>query len=221
MTWIKICGTTNLEDAQLAAEAGADALGFIFAPSARRIAPAAAAEIIPVLPSKVEKVGVFVNEPAGQLGEMVTTLGLTAVQLHGDETSEVVHAIEAAFGGDFRIIKALAAEAASGDSPLSDEFARPKRAFLLDNTGLGARGGTGEAFSWHDTALGVRKLSLRFNFIIAGGLTPENVSEAIRLFRPWGVDVVSGVESKPGKKDPGKLRAFIQAVREADTSYRI
>lgn len=221
MTWIKICGTTNLEDAQLAVEAGADALGFIFAPSARRIAPAVAAEIAPKLPSKVEKVGVFVNEPAGMLGETVTAVGLTAVQLHGDETSEVVEAIGATFGEDFRIIKALAPEAVSDDFPLSAEFARPTRAFLLDNTGLGARGGTGEAFSWHDMALGVRRMSLRFNFIIAGGLTPENVCEAVLLFRPYGVDVVSGVESRPGKKDPQKLRDFVQAVREADTSYHV
>ena len=223
MTWIKICGTTNLEDAQLAVDAGADALGFIFAPSPRQITPKAAAEIINELPSKIVKVGVFVNGMAEEMAGVATAVGLNSIQLHGFEGTDTLKAIEDAIGPELGIIRALPGDLLAGEFLLSESHTRPNRAVLLDNSRLDSSGGTGEPFEWETAARNVRVMSERFNFkfIIAGGLTSENVGEAIRIFRPWGVDVVSGVESKPGKKDPQKLRDFIRAVREADKSYHV
>jgi len=220
VTWIKICGTTNLEDAQLAAEAGADALGFIFAPSPRQIDRSRAKEIIRVLPKGIVRVGVFVNESLETMTQTVTEVGLNTIQVHGDRPPipTSLKAVEEALGHERGIIMAIPGEKLSGDFMLSGGFALPNRAVLLDNAAPDSSGGTGKRFDWSTVARNVRLMSDHFDlkFIIAGGLTPENVGEAIRLFRPWGVDVVSGVEAKPGKKDPKKLRAFIQAVRELD-----
>jgi len=215
MTWIKICGTTNLEDAQLAVEAGADALGFIFAPSPRRITPAQAAEIIRVLPPAVEKVGVFVNESAARLREVARETGITSIQLHGNESANFIDGIDLEIR--HRLIKTLAASVDLRNALSELRTANPVETILLDSSSLHQRGGTGQAFDWRSTAAIVAEHADR-RWIIAGGLTAENVGEAIRLFRPWGVDVVSGVEAKPGKKDPQKLHAFIRAVREADKS---
>ena len=219
MTWIKICGTTNLEDAQLAAAAGADALGFIFAPSPRQIDPATAAEIIRALPKGIVRVGVFVNESLATITQIVAEAGLNTVQIHGDgpPLPASLKAVEEVLGQECGIIRAIPGERLSGDFMFSESFALPNRAVLLDNARSDSSGGTGKSFDWSTVASNVRLMSDRFDlkFIIAGGLTPGNVGEAIRLFRPWGVDVVSGVEAKPGKKDPQKLRDFIQAVRDA------
>lgn len=214
MTWIKICGTTNLEDAQLAAEAGADALGFIFAPSPRRIDPAAAAKIIRALPPAIERVGVFVDESAQRVRTITAQTGLSGVQFHrGIESAKelktempALHVTE--------VLSVPELEESTGFS-VRDDARKWVDRFMFDNGG----GGTGRTFNWKDGVHIVRALSTAgkgIKIIIAGGLTPNNVGDAIRLFRPWGVDVVSGVEAKPGKKNPHKLRDFIQAVREAD-----
>jgi phosphoribosylanthranilate isomerase len=217
MVWVKICGTTNLEDAQAAVDAGADALGFIFAQSPRRISPAEAKRIIAALPGKVERVGVFVNQKSRIILETAEKAGLTAVQLHGDETLEFAHELRdgaRAAGLKLRIYKAVAMTSLPGDLDLSS----PKNlinAFLLDSGSWTKRGGTGKKFDWKQAAPMVRFMGRRFDLIIAGGLNPENVVKAVGLFRPWGVDVVSGVEREPGRKDHEKVREFVKAAKEA------
>jgi phosphoribosylanthranilate isomerase len=217
MVWVKICGTTNLEDAQAAVDAGADALGFIFAQSPRRISPAEAKRIIAALPRKVERVGVFVNQKSKIILETAEKAGLTAVQLHGDETLEFAHELRdgaRAAGLKLRIYKAVAMTSLPGDLDLFS----PKNlisAFLLDSGSWTKRGGTGKKFDWKQAAPMVRFMGRRFDLIIAGGLNPENVVKAVGLFRPWGVDVVSGVEREPGRKDHDKVREFVKAAKEA------
>ncbi|MGC2321521.1 MAG: phosphoribosylanthranilate isomerase [Terriglobales bacterium] len=219
MVWVKICGTTNLEGAQVAVDAGADALGFIFAQSPRRISPSEAKEIIAALPQKVETVGVFVNQKSEVILQTAKKAGLTGVQLHGDETLEFAHELRdgaRAAGIKLRIYKAVAMKRlTAGDLDLSS----PKNlisAFLLDSGSWTKRGGTGKKFDWEQAAPMVSFMSRRFDLIIAGGLNPENVAKAIGLFRPWGVDVVSGVEREPGKRDPEKVRAFVKAAKGVD-----
>ena len=210
MIWVKICGTTNLADAQAAVEAGADALGFIFAPSPRRISPRDAARMIRELPPAVEKIGVFVNQKPAIIRHTVAEAGLTGVQLHGDEDHELVNALP----GTVRVMKAIAVR--PGFEAELEAF--PRRApdlFLLDSGGATRRGGTGHAFEWEEAAPVVRLAARRFKLVIAGGLTPANVVAAIDQFRPFGVDVVSGVESEPGRKDHARLRAFISAAKSA------
>lgn len=216
MVWVKICGMTSLEDAQAAVDAGADALGFIFAQSPRRISPSEAKRIIAALPRKVERVGVFVNQRSKVILETAEKTGLTGVQLHGDETLEFAHELRDgahAAGLKLRVYKAVAMKRmAAGDLDLSS----PKNlisAYLLDSGSWTKRGGTGKKFDWKQAAPLVRFMGRRFDLIIAGGLNPENVVKAIGLFRPWGVDVSSGVEREPGKKDHGKVRAFVKAAK--------
>ena len=217
--WIKICGTTNVEDARSAVDAGADALGFIFAPSPRRIKPRDAARIISELPGAVEKIGVFVNQTPELIRATMEEAGLTGVQLHGDEDVEFARTLLKAVDGREqrpRIIKAL--PLAIGGSEKSVAFDAGAEevldALLLDSGADARRGGTGRQFDWQDAAPMVRFVARKFKIIVAGGLNPSNVTEAVRLFHPWGVDVVSGVEKEPGRKDPVKLREFIAAVRE-------
>ena len=219
MTWVKICGTTNLEDARAAAEAGADALGFVFAESPRRIEPEAAAKIVSELPVAVEKVGVFVSHSAQKIREIVEQVGLTAVQLHGDEKdlAEAGQILPWAEERGLRIIVAV-----SGLEGAGTGFKRPKpgahyrTALLVDSTTPSLRGGSGITWDWKQLAPFVEAIRGAVDVIVAGGLKPENVQEAIRVLHPWGVDVVSGVEREPGKKDPQKVREFIQAVRKAE-----
>ena len=219
MVWVKICGTTNLEDAQVALDAGADALGFIFAQSPRRISPSEAKRIIAALPRKVEMVGVFVNQKSKVILETAKKTGLTGVQLHGDETLEFARELRdgaRAAGIKLRVYKAIAMKRlAAGDLDLSS-FRNLISAYLLDSGSWTKRGGTGKKFDWKQAAPLVRFMSRRFDLIIAGGLNPENVVEAVRLFRPWGVDVVSGVEREPGKKDHQKVQAFVKAAKSVE-----
>ena len=214
MTWIKICGTTSLADAELSVSGGADALGFIFAESPRRIDLLLAAEIIDALPAQVEKIGVFVNETPTRVGRIATQLGLTGVQLQGDELAEQLGEFRQALG-DRRIIKTLQANRWLGSAQdLSADDLRPgPDAVLLDSGSAAQRGGTGLPFDWEKALPLARTIQSFVPLIVAGGLNPQNVGEALRLFYPWGVDVVSGVEREPGKKDEAKLRAFIAAVR--------
>jgi len=216
MTWVKICGITNLEDALTAVEAGADAVGFVFyEKSPRNITPEVAREIVNKLPADVEKVGVFVDLESGPIRETVLNAGLTAVQLHGPRSAEsVCRALESSADcvGVSKIILMVHGNALKDDLlfgvTISNLFA-----ILLDSRSEGATGGTGTAFDWNATSGAVQAMSSIFPVIVAGGLTPLNVSEAIRILKPWGVDVTSGVEAKPGKKDPDKVRAFTKAVR--------
>jgi len=221
MTWVKICGTTTLHDAQLSVAAGADALGFIFAPSPRRVDPKDAAGIVAALPRGIESIGVFVNETPVRVAEVVKQVGLSGVQLHGGETADEAVELRQALGG-CRIFKTFHA------NELADNFQLKLEAFLshlndidgilLDSGSNQQRGGTGVPFSWDETLPAAIAIRAKFPLIIAGGLTAENVGRAAELFQPWGIDVVSAVESAPGKKDETKLRDFIAAVRRAQLS---
>lgn len=223
MTWIKICGTTNLEDARAAVDAGADALGFIFAPSPRRIDPEAARNIGAELPPRFEKVGVFVNETAEHIREVAAYAGLTAVQLHGDESVAFARGLRegATLSADrarLRVFKAVAV--APGADGVLRSFAGSGAvdALLLDSAPRGAdaaRGGTGRSFDWGRAAVFVSGLASHPPLILAGGLSPDNVRIALQKLHPWGVDVCSGVECQPGRKDHDRLRAFVAAVRSA------
>jgi phosphoribosylanthranilate isomerase len=210
-TWIKICGTTSLEDALSSIEAGADALGFIFAPSKRRILPENAQKIIRGLPRDIERIGVFMNSSAEEIGSVVKAVELTGIQMHGEESPAAVYANLAPARRDtMRKIKTI--QVKPGYELGFDRYdGAPGEidAWLLDS---GA--GSGKTFDWkiRSKQLGGRQE----RFIVAGGLTPENVGAAMRAFKPWGVDVVTGVEREPGRKDPEKLKAFVAAVRRAE-----
>lgn len=207
MVRVKVCGITNLEDALVAAAAGADALGFNFWPSSpRHIEPPRAAEIIAHLPPFVSPVGVVVNEPRASVERLGRASGVSAVQLHGEESAEEVEALAAA---GFTVIKALRVGRGFRPQRLRDYPAAS--AFLLDADVKGRRGGTGQSFEWS----AARAASRYGRIVLAGGLTPENVADAIRQAQPWGVDVCTGVEKKPGVKDHARLRAFIRRAKEA------
>jgi phosphoribosylanthranilate isomerase len=211
-TWIKICGTTCLEDALHSMEAGADALGFIFAPSKRSIRPERAQEIIRSIPAKVERIGVFFDSGGQGIARTVHEVDLTGIQMHArrDFPPEVYEHLPLDRRDSLLKIKTVLVD---GNFTRSLEAAMAASDFV-DAWLLDSGAGSGKTFDW----LAARKqLADRpGKFIIAGGLTSDNVGEAIRVFKPWGVDVVSGVESAPGKKDPEKLKAFVAAVRRAE-----
>jgi phosphoribosylanthranilate isomerase len=255
MTWIKICGITNLDDALAATDAGANALGFVFYPkSPRHVTLETANSIAAKVPQQMEKVGVFVNETVDQVRDAVTQVGLTAVQLHGDESTEFSRALfqELANGSQrptiFRTWPAkifdAPAEQTVGWDPVAAGLVEPDEAYigkrvhkihvakngdlflethgfrpgvisgvLLDSSTAEERGGTGRAFDWERVQPWAGIINSISKLIVAGGLRPGNVQEAIHLLHPWGVDVSTGVEREPGKKDPRKVRAFVQAVR--------
>lgn len=204
MVKVKICGITNLSDARRAVEAGADFLGFNFyRQSSRYIAPAAARRIVQRLPQRVASVGVFVNEPEPEMLAIARRVGLDYVQLHGDETAEVVSRMRRSV----RVIKAIRVR----DSFRVSQLRNFKRAssILLDGFDSRLRGGTGKSFDWKLARSAGRKRRI----FLAGGLTPENAAEAVAAARPFAIDVCSGVESRPGKKDAAKMRALVAAVR--------
>ncbi len=211
-TWIKICGTALMEDALASVEAGADALGFIFAPSRRQISPAGASEIVARLPERVEKVGVFVNEAPDRIGAIAEQVGLTAVQLHGDETPAAMASLRAATSlQKIKIIKTVVVRPGF-EARLAELRHHATVDFILLDSGAGS----GQTFDWQSATAWFSERNRQNSsprLVIAGGLNPENVAEAVRQFSPWGVDVVSGVEREPGRKDPEKLQAFIKAVR--------
>lgn len=218
MTWVKICGITNLEDALHAVEAGADALGFVFyEKSPRKAEVGTAREIIRELPDDIEKVGVFVDHEPEQVREIVLQTGLTTVQLHGKRLLERVWGeklpVEQSLGVR-KMIPVIPGDSLKDRGVLISEGAHDKVfALLFDSQSNGNMGGTGTTFDWRGTRAMVQVISLKIPVIVAGGLTALNVAEAIRLLQPFGVDVSSGVEARPGKKDPAKVNAFIQAVR--------
>ena len=199
---IKICGLTNAADAVTAVEAGADALGFMFFEGSKRnISTTAAAGIIQELPPMIVKVGVFVNPTAEFVRDAIETSGLDTLQFHGEETPEFC----AQFG--LPVIKAFRIK---DRTSLAACAAYRDCAWLLDSYVESALGGTGVAFDWK---VAVEAVKLHHKLILAGGLKVETVADAVRRVRPYGVDVSSGVESAPGKKDHAKIRAFIAAVR--------
>ncbi|HEY6306469.1 MAG TPA: phosphoribosylanthranilate isomerase [Candidatus Angelobacter sp.] len=210
-TWIKFCGTTSLEDALASVEAGADALGFIFAPSKRHVSLEKAQEIIRELPTGIERIGVFLEESAEQIRKTVLEADLTGIQLHGGKLAPEIYGILPQGRRDsVRIISTVLVrdgftEKLSSGKAVSVALS----AWLLDS---GA--GSGKTFDW--VAARAQLGDRQGRFIIAGGLNPENVGEAIQIFSPWGVDVVSGIEREPGRKDPEKLKAFVAAVRKAE-----
>jgi phosphoribosylanthranilate isomerase len=223
MTWVKICGTTNLRDAELSIAAGADALGFIFAPSPRGIDVEAAARIMGTLRGRAEMIGVFVNEAPERVADIATRAGLTGIQLQGDEPAERLSEFRQAVG-DRKIIKTLHANAvlSNGAGTLSEYLAARELidAILLDSGSAQQRGGTGVAYDWNQVLPIVEQVRKTMPLIIAGGLNAVNVARGIELFDPFGVDVVSGVESRPGEKDEKKVNEFVATVRQAIASPR-
>ena len=218
MTWIKICGITNLQDARLAVEAGADALGFIFyEKSPRKVSREAAREIIAKLPDRVEKVGVFVGESLESIGTAISSVNLTAVQLHGrsiaSDFTELAAKARILIGVPARELLLENADSRAGWRPGAE---KQVMGLLVDSSTADLHGGTGQTFGWERAADAMKQLATDFKIVVAGGLNPENVGEAIRTLHPWGVDVASGTEAAAGKKDPGKVRAFVEAVRRAD-----
>ncbi|MEO7723523.1 MAG: phosphoribosylanthranilate isomerase [Chthoniobacterales bacterium] len=201
---VKICGVTSVRDAIACAEAGADMLGLNFSPrSLRWIEPRTAQEIVDAVRAQTPQtkfVGVFLDQEAAVVEALAAKLALDAVQLHGDETAEYVRALGAAF-----VIKALRVGTTRPDATAYD-----CAAILLDRWSAVAPGGTGETFPW---AIAAELRPMVNRLILAGGLTSANVAEAIREVRPFAVDVCSGVESAPGRKNEGKVRAFLQAVK--------
>jgi phosphoribosylanthranilate isomerase len=219
--FVKICANTNLEDARLAAELGADAVGFVFAESKRQVTSEQVAAITPHLSEAVEKVGVFTTKDADEILAAASAAGLTAVQLHSDFDPDLVDAVFAGSKGTLKVLQVLDIPADVDAAVLREVVTEVLRheyvfAVLLDASHGGASGGTGKTFDWESTATAVREAQRETGgkVIIAGGLRAENVGAAIAAFAPWGVDVASGVESVPGKKDPERLRAFVAAAQD-------
>lgn len=205
MLKVKICGITNGEDAQVAVAAGADALGFVmYRKSPRWVEPSVARAIIADLPPFVLPVGVFVNEDAAAVRSLMDECGFTLAQLHGDESAAYCQQLGRP------VLKALRVKDRGSFLALAEFQGRARvRGVLIDAFSEGAYGGTGHTVDWTLAAEAARSVPI----LLAGGLTPSNVAEAVRLVQPYGVDVSSGVEKSPGKKDPEKVRAFIDAAR--------
>ncbi len=206
MTKIKICGIKTVDDARAAMDAGADMLGFNFYPkSPRYLEVGTCRDLMSVMRKygHITYVGVFVNASTEEVRATMETCGLNLAQLHGDETLEMVQSL---YGKAFKAFRGIPQNI--------NGFAREEApALLVDASVKGAYGGTGITADWRSAA----ELAKHYPLLLAGGLTPENVAEAVRQVRPWGVDVASGVEAAPGVKDAGKLKAFVKAVRSAMT----
>jgi phosphoribosylanthranilate isomerase len=222
--WIKICANTNLADAQLAASLGADALGFVFAPSKRQVTVEQVAAITPHLPSSVATIAVVQTRDASEIVEIVRTTGLSGVQLHGGLDLPLVRALRAELGPRISIIQTLHwdidgnTDSAALVAAQLQQVAEPAIAAVLLDAKVGnAGGGTGRSFDWNAAGKALADASQAagkpINLIVAGGLRAENVAEAIHVLRPWGVDVASGVEAAPGRKDPSKLKQFLENAR--------
>lgn len=206
MTKIKICGITNIEDALMVTELGADAVGFVFAPSRRKVNPQTAKEIIESIPSFITTVGVFMNSDIEEVNQITDITKIDVIQLHGDEPSEYCGKIKR------RVIKRVSIHESDTSEMIISRMEQYKvSAYLLDP---GA--GDGKAFDWK------KAIGIDYPLIIAGGLTPENVKGVIELLRPYGVDVSSGVEKSFGVKDKEKVNEFVKEVRSVDYgNYRL
>ena len=217
MTWVKICGMTNLEDALVAVDAGADAVGFVFyEKSPRCVSIDTVREICEQLPGSIEKVGVFVGKSPEHVADASRQGGLTVAQIYPCEP----HVLNDDFLKNVpcRVIPAIGMamvkQSAIYEFHISPELKERVVAALIDSGNSESPGGTGERFDWDGMSDLTNGIGLRV--VVAGGLNAENVGKAIEKMKPWGVDVVSGVEAAPGKKDPRKVRAFVRAVREYD-----
>ena len=213
--WIKICGNTSLADAQIAADSGADAVGFIFAPSPRRVTTDQVARITPYLPKAIEKIGVFVDANFAEIAATVEQSGLTGAQLHSESPVELAAQLRHRFGADFRILQVIHYGSDAPAQLWAASAAIAIDAVLVDSRTATAVGGTGIAFDWVAARQSIFTPESQLKLVAAGGLNPANVAEAIAILRPWGVDVVSGVEASPGLKDPGKVQAFVETARSA------
>ena len=204
MTLVKVCGITNPADARVAADAGADAVGLIFAESPRRVGLEEARAVSIALPENIIRVGVFVDAAPGEVLRIAREVRLDLAQPHGDQSQEDVTAVR---DGGVKVMKALRVRDASSLEALDLYEAD---LFLLDAYSERARGGTGERFDW-----GVAKsLRGRDNIVVSGGLGPENVREAVELFEPYGVDASSSLEDEPGRKNGERVRRFVLAARD-------
>jgi phosphoribosylanthranilate isomerase len=212
MILVKICGITNWPDAVAACDSGANMLGFNFyEKSLRRVSTVEAATIRAKLPSGVQAVGLFVNAKPPEINSLHAFVRFTAAQLHGDETPAIVSEVT-------RTVPVIKAFRVAADFPLStlDKY-HDAFGFLLDGSRTGQFGGTGASADWNVA----RRAAAAHRIILAGGLTPENVGAGIRSVRPYAVDVASGVESKPGKKDHMRLKEFIEEVRRAEQQLEV
>ena len=218
--WIKICANTSLEDTLVAAELGADAVGFVFAPSKRQVTAEQIAAITPHLPSTLEKIGVFVSQHVDEIAQIAQSTGLTGVQLHGGFDLDLARSLRNALAGPITIIQTIH-WTANGESNNAEEVREQLRLItqqpaidrvLMDSKTPKAAGGTGISFDW--TAAKDTLAAFPGKIIVAGGLRPENVHAAISALEPWGVDVASGVEAAPGQKDLEKLRRFIESAKD-------
>jgi phosphoribosylanthranilate isomerase len=219
--WIKICGITSQEDAEIAVAAGADAVGFVFAASPRRVTAETVAAISRRLPQSIEKIGVFVDASLDEMLSAIHTAALTGVQLHGKDCAELSQELRQRADEISRPLHIVHVLHYDGDA---ERFGLALRAacentsaetILVDTRIAGKPGGTGVAFDWLAARNHFAADALHHRLIAAGGLRPENIREAVRTLRPWGVDVSSGVESAPGRKDRERVTAFIRAAREA------
>jgi phosphoribosylanthranilate isomerase len=211
MTRIKVCGITNREDAEIAAACGVDAIGFVFAESPRRVAPERAREVLRGLDPFVAGVGVFVNSPVEEVRRVLELTGCSVAQLHGDEGPEYVEEL-----APYGVVKAVRVPRKGQDGAgARPEWVRPPHncTVLLDTLVPEKMGGTGERF---DLAVAEAMVREGYRVIVAGGVTTENVAEVVRRVRPYGVDVSSGVEAAPGRKDHQKLKRFVETVRVTD-----
>ena len=215
--WIKICGNTCLEDAMLATEAGADALGFVFAPSPRQVTPTVVAEICARLPHSMERIGVFVDASVEAICATVHTAHLTGVQLHWKASAELVSELKKRLAPDVRLIRVVHFGPQSAAVVEALEIDPNIDAVLVDTRSPSAQGGTGLAYDWDAAATDVFAPghARGQRLVAAGGMTPETVAQAIRTLNPWGVDVVTGVEAEPGRKDHAKVREFIANARKS------
>jgi phosphoribosylanthranilate isomerase len=209
VTWIKICGTTNERDADIAIRAGANALGFIMAESPRQVTDTLAYSIGTIVPKGVETIGVFVNESIEILVQTARFCKFSGVQLHGDEDANYIAQVRTQLEG-VKIVKATTVDRLEGASESKPD------AWLIDSSRGAQRGGTGKTFAWREAQPTIKKL--REPVIVAGGLNIENVQDALEILQPWGVDVASGVESYPGRKHPGLVTRFIDSVRQFDAA---
>jgi phosphoribosylanthranilate isomerase len=222
--WIKICGNTNPEDLQLAAEAGADAAGFVFAPSPRRVTAGQIADMMPMVPPDLTRIGVFNTQDFDEIVFALRTAGLHGVQLHGELDFSLAQRLRREFGPRFFLIQTLHWDAAGDPARAEERLRNELRALarhsdidaaLIDTRTPTASGGTGRTFSWAQAKEVLSAEAGAMRIIVAGGLHPGNVREAILTLRPWGVDVASGVEYGPGRKNPEALTNFIRTARLA------
>jgi phosphoribosylanthranilate isomerase len=227
MTWIKICGIANLEDALMAVEAGADALGVVFyEKSPRYLEPKAARAIIEKVPERVEKVGVFANASADAIKVAASIANVTAIQVYVDAPADRTRSdCEYCFEQLARenCVKLLPVVSMRREQPERSAMRwNPEavHAFLLDSSSSDKPGGTGCSFDWKFRECSAQVIQSMGRIIVAGGLSVTNVTDAMRILKPWGVDVASGVEASPGKKDPKKVREFIAAVRRSDAGIQ-